>query len=409
MKKQLRSALCWVMALALSLPLLLTGCGAPKYMVQVVDELGNPYTSGVVVKFFKDGQAAGMQTVNEQGIAEKELDKGEYTVDLLFTAEDEEYRYDVKDLVLSDSDRIYTVKVSKTVKGEPTTLSVGTAECVAYSVDTGCTYVTLKKNERNYFLFTPTVAGMYEFSVEQAEGASIGYYGAPHYVQETNVGKMENGKFSISVKASMIGTNGTGTTVLVLGVDAADNEEAILSVQRIGEPEHTIEDEPWMIYQKTVELEKYTLPAGATLAEFDLKASTYKLVLNEQDGFYHLNTADGPLVLMRLGEKSAYLDSFKMILDRSGVVKYFYDEEENFVKKESYSECLLEYIEYIDESKGVYPLTEDLKYIVQQRGDHSNWFDPDNASYLFKDAAGENIPGLNPENLWLFMCCYINP
>lgn len=409
MKKQFKTSLCWLLALVLSMSLLFVGCGAPKYKVQVVDELGTPYTNGVVVKFFKDGQPAGMQAVNEQGVAEKELEKGEYTVDLLFTAEDEEYRYDVKDLVLSDSDRIYTVKVSKTVKGEPTILSVGAVDYTAYSVDAGCTYVTLKKNERNYFLFTPTVAGTYEFSVEQAEGAAIGYYGAPHYVQETNVGEMENGKFTVSIKASMIGTNGTGTTTLVLGVDAADNEEAIVSVQRIGEPKHTVEDEPWMVYQKTVKLEKYTLPAGAKLAEFDLKAPTYKLVLNEQDGFYHLNTADGPLVLMRLGEKSAYLDSFKTILEHSGVVKYFYDNDKNFVKKESYSECLLEYIEYIDEANGVYPLTEDLKYIVQQRGDHSNWFDSDNASYLFKDAAGENIPGLNSENLWLFMCCYINP
>ena len=72
----------------------------------------------------------------------------------------------------------------------------------------------------------------------------------------------------------------------------------------------------------------YALPAGATLGEFDLKAEDYTLVLNEQDGFYHLNAADGPLVLMRLGQKSEYLDSFKTILERSGVVKYFFDEEE---------------------------------------------------------------------------------
>ena len=408
MKKQIRTGLCLLLAVALCLPLVLTACDTPAYTVRVVDALGNPYTNGVVVKFMKDGQPAGMQVVNENGEASKELEDGEYTVDLTFTAEDEEYHYNVADMVLTDAGRVYEVVLAKAVSGEASTLSVDMKDYQAYPVGTGCTYVTLKAGERNYFLFAPTVAGKYEFSLPGSD-AEIGYYGAPHFVQTANMAQPEEGKFAVSIKASMIGTNGTGTTTLVLGVDAGDSEDCVIAIQRIGEPDRTIEDEPWTIYQKTVELAEYALPAGATLGEFDLKAEDYTLVLNEQDGFYHLNAADGPLVLMRLGQKSEYLDSFKTILERSGVVKYFFDEEENFVKKESYSECLLEYIEYMDEENGVYPLTEDLKYIVQQRGDHSNWFDPDNSSYLFKNAAGENLSGLNLDNLWLFMCCYINP
>ena len=60
-----------------------------------------------------------------------------------------------------------------------------------------------------------------------------------------------------------------------------------------------------------------------------------------------------------------------------------------------------------DEAEGTYPLTEDLKYIVQQRGDYSGWFDADASLYLFKDQNGVPIPGMNTENLWLFMCCYL--
>ena len=77
------------------------------------------------------------------------------------------------------------------------------------------------------------------------------------------------------------------------------------------------------------------------------------------------------------------------------------------MKKESYTECLLEYLEYMDEDTGVYPLTEDLKYIIQNNGDHSGWWDEESSSYLFKDDAGNKVPGINPEISWLFMCCYV--
>ena len=141
----------------------------------------------------------------------------------------------------------------------------------------------------------------------------------------------------------------------------------------------------------------------------DITAASYTLVLNETDGFYHLNTADGPLVLVNLGDvsKRQYLDSFETIIGKSKVCKYFYDENGEFVKKETYNECLQKYIDVMDKSKGVYPLTEDLKYIIQQRGDYYGWFNPELTQYLFKDENGNLVPGVNPEISWLFMCSYI--
>lgn len=407
MTKPMQKRLCLWLSVILCLPMLLCACGSTTtYRVTVVDALGTPYTSGVVVQFLQDGQQVGMQVVDDSGVAEKELDKGDYTVELTFTSDASQYFYDKNGLTLSADKTELTVTLAKAAAGESTSLTVDMKQYEALTVETGCTYVSLKKGERNYFLFTPTTAGTYEFSLP-GSNATLGYYGAPHYVQNQNVAEMKDGKFTVSISASMIGTGNTGTTTLVLGVDAGENESSVLAVERIGEPAHTLADEPWSVYQKTVELSAYTLPKNVKLGEFDLKADTYKLVLNEQDGFYHLNTADGPLVLMRLGEKSAYLDSFKTILEHSGVVKYFYDENGDFVKKETYSDCLLEYIACMDEDKGVYPLTEDLKFIVQQRGEYSGWFDPDHSLYLFKDAAGNHIEGINPDNAWLFMCCYI--
>lgn len=407
MMKTIHKALCLLTVLCLVLTA--AACGgkqAPGYSVKVVDALGNPYTEGVVVQFMQNGAPVGMQVVNAEGVAAKDLPDGDYTVELSFTSDTIEYHYDKTDLTLSADKKELTVTLAKLPSTQETTLTVGTKQLNAYAVDTGCTYLTLNKGERNYYLFTPTVAGKYEFSLSDST-AVLGYYGAPHFVQERHAGdEPKDGKFAINVKASMIGTGDTGTSVFVLGVDAGDSENVTLSIQRLGEPDWDVSDEPWTTYNTTVKLSKYTLPSGASLKDFDLTADSYKLV-KDDNGWYHLNSKNGPLVLMRLGEKSAYLDDFKTIVEKSRVGKYFFDEDGKFIRKESYNECLLEYIEVMDEKEGVYPLTDDLKYIIQQRGDYYGWFDAEGTQYLFKDQNGDNVPGINAEISWLFPCCYI--
>ena len=381
-----------------------TGSDA-EYRVTVVDGAGAPYTTGVIVQFMQNGQKVALQTVDANGVAAKTLAKGDYTVELMFTGNADEYYYDSTGLTLSADRTELEVVLAKTLSSQTQTLHVGDKDHQAAYVEVGSTHVTLKAGERTYFLFAPTNAGTYEFSVSDAT-AQLGYYGAPHFVQENSAAEVTDGRIVMSISSGMIGTESTGTSVLVMGIDCGDSENCVLTIERIGEPEKNLDEEPWTIYQTTAQLAPYTLPAGAQLQNFDLTAS-YNLVLNENDGFYHLDTADGPLVLMYLGEDNQYLDCFKTILEHTGVRRYFFDENGDYVKKESYSECLLEYFNYMDEDKGVYPLTEDLKYIVQMEGEDSGWFDPDNSLYRFKDPNGINIAGINNEISWLFMCCYI--
>lgn len=398
-----------LLAMLLCFALLLTGCGKAEsgdvtYTVTVKDALGTPYTTGVVVKFLQNGEQVAMQPCDENGTAAKTLAAGDYTVELSFTDTETTYHYD-KDLTLTAEKTALDVVLAEGVKGEATPLSVGSEECDAYPIAVGGTYVELAANRRNYFLFTPTGEGTYKFFVADGTDATLGYYGAPHFVQETSTVELTDGAFTISVSSSMIGTGDSGTSVYVIGVDS-EATSCVLAVERIGAAQKTLEDEPWTIYEAKTEPAAYTLPAGAAIKEFDLTAN-YTVVLNEADGYYHLDTADGPLVLVRLAEDSDYIASFQTILDRSGVSKYFFDENGEFVKKESYSECLLEYIACADEAEGVYPLTEDLKYIIQQRGDYVGWWDVDSPSYLFVDAEGYDIPDINHDIAWLLMCCYI--
>lgn len=394
---------------AISCMAALTACGGQKtYKVNVKDALGNPYTSGIVVLFMQGGKQVAMQPCDENGVAEKTLDKGEYTVSLNFTDKDKEYHYSEIKLTAKENEK--DILLAYKLNAKPTALFVESEELDSYPIDVGCTYVELDAGKRNYFLFTPKTAGKYEFSVADGAKAEIGYYGAPHFVQTTNTAEVKDNKFTISVSSSMIGTGGSGTSVFVIGVDAdKDTKNCVLGINRLGDADKTIEDEPWTIYKATDDIKAYTLPAGAEIKEFDLTASTdkYKLVFNEDDGYYHLNTANGPLVLVRLAEDCEYIACFATMLDRSGVVKYFFDKDEELEKKESYSECLLEYIDCADEKSGVYPLNKDLEYIIKQRGEYVGWWNPESSSYIFKDIDGNPIVGINEEIAWLLMCCYI--
>ena len=420
-----------LLVLVMVCSLVLTACGqqeepavdaqqpeaAPGYTVSVVDAFGKPYTDGVIVRFMQNGQQVTMQVVDENGKVTKDLEKGDYTVDIQLTNTDANCYYDQSDLALSADKTQLEIVLYNAISGEPAVinayslLSDGNKTCDAYNVTVGGTYVDLIPGERNYFLFAPTEAGTYEFSVQGAE-AALGYYGATHFVQQASATEIVDNKFTMSIKDSMIGTTGTGTTVMVLGLDAgADETNAVLAIERIGDPQWDVSDEPWHIYQATIDLQPYTLPSGAAFGEFDLTAATdtYNLVLGS-DNYYHLDSQDGPLVLVRLGKASGgskYLAPFETILEHSGVGKYFYDEEGNFLRKESYDQCLLEYFDYMDEGSGLYPLTEDLAYIIQMRGDHYGWFDEDGYGYIFLDANNNPIRNLNHEISWLFMCCYI--
>lgn len=378
--------------------------GEALYRVSVTDTQGAPYTSGVVVRFMQNGTQAAMQVVDANGVAEKALAKGEYTVELVFTDAEAAFYYDQSDLTLSADKTELTVSLAKAISGEARKLFANNKEYDAYNVTDGSTYVTLTPGDRTYFLFAPTQAGTYKVTTSDA-AAVIGYYGAPHFVQEQSVAEVVDNAFTTSISAGMVGTGDTGTAVLVLGIDSAELENCMLIIERIGDAEHTIADEPWTEYETTHTPEPFTLKleAGQKLTYVDIEGETadYQVVLGE-DGYYHLGSAEGPVMYVNLGLEAPYI-SLQMIIQGDGhmggapVRKYFFDENGEFIKKEDYTEILLTYFECMDETYDVYPLTEDLVYIIQNGGD--GWWDVNSPDYI--------LDGCNSEIAWLFACCYI--
>ncbi len=402
--------------------------GAPQtavYRVKVLGVDGEPATEGVIVRFLKDGQEH-LQKTDAAGVAMREMDRGDYTVEIMFLDQSVSYYYDTADMTLSAVKTELTVELAYKAE-HPSQLFYGSeadSSYEVYQVRAGRTYVPLGAESRSYFLFAPTEAGVYRLSVV-GKTYAVGCYGTPFFIQQNNTGVADGNTTLITVSPDMIGTSNTGTAVFVIGVDNPENTEvnALLQVERVSAYVDT--SIPSQVYETTGALTAWTLPENAVLYSFDLTAPTgaYRLVLDETTGFYHLGSAEGPLVLVCLGEASnhrlRYAASYDTVLQTVNVNKYFIDHNGNYTHKEDYSPCLQDYIgdrdmitgQYVggcvDRASGLYPLTADLMYIIQQSGDYTGWWDIRHDGYLFKDAAGENDPTINPEIAWLFMCVYM--
>lgn len=396
-----------LLTLSLICTCMLAGCsdsqnsGPCDYSVTVKDANGNLYGENVIVRFLQNGNQVAMQTLDDKGTATKELERGEYTVELKFT-DGGAYYYDQSSAKLSKDKTSLEIVLSNLPESSDTVLSVGGEDYSTSIVNTGCTYVELTAGKRSYFLFTPTVAGLYSISAV-GEGLSVGYYGNPFYVQSANIGTQKNGVTTVSVKESMIGDGSSGTMVMVIGVDSQTASGGVLSIVRTGDPILGVEDMPWTEYKTTAVLSPYTLPAGKTLTFVDIKGSAdaCEFVYSEADGYYHLGTETGPVILVCLGPDSPNVSLQKVIqgdgsFGGAPIRRYFYDENNNFVKKEDYTDILIQYFSNMDKDYGVYPLTSDLIYIIQNGC--CEWWDASSNSYI--------LEGCNPEIGWKFACCY---
>lgn len=390
------------------------------YKVAVVDGLGNPYTEKIIVKFVQNGTKVAMAPIGKNGVVEKSLPKGDYSVELDFTGDSECY-YDSASAKLTADKTELTITLAYLPSENTTSIyanSIATGENTGYeavNVGVGSVYVTLDTADRTYFLFTPAEAGTYQISTTGG-ATTIGYYGAPHFVQSQNVGDVKNNVLTLSVSASMISTGNTGTSVYVIGVDSVDGTaDTILNVVRTGDPAWNIADEPYSVYQAKSEIKDFTLPAGTKLTDFDVTAATdaYVLVLNEQDHCYHLGTADGPAVYVNL-EKAVYGISMlamvgENIFDADGVpiesgtspFRYVKNNGPDDFFKEDYTAVTREIITARDKTTGVYPLTEDLYYILNMGVEHMGWTRENTANYLFN---GE--PNVNSDIAWMFLMCH---
>lgn len=363
------------------------------YTVKVIDYSGNAQ-SGIMVQILKDGAPVAVQTTDASGQITADLAEGDYTVALAVSG----MYYEQTDAVLSSSRPYVVLRVTDVIGSDPVAEWFGNT----YTVEVGGTYVELQSNVVTYFAFTPEQEGLYRITASNPD-AIISYWGSINFpIQQEINGGVPTNTFDLNVKESNIGNS------FAIGVTGVT--ECILEIERIGSAELDDTDIPWEIYEGNPPSAVYNVPAGKTSFTYvDLTGATsdFTPVLGS-DGFYHLNSADGALLYVNLGPNAPYISMYNMLgFTGFGGTRFgrtFYDADGNVLKKEDYTECMSAYVECVNEAKyGVYPLTDDLIYMLKNGGEGLGWWNSsDENNFLFAELGD----AFNAELGWMFAVCY---
>lgn len=277
-----------------------------------------------------------------------------------------------------------------------TTIYIAGEQYTAYYVPAGNTVVDIRQNEITYFLFKPSQEGLYTVAPGSAS-AKLSFWGANmNFIREIP-SEVVNNTVTINEKS-------LGATYIV-GIKGGTS--CTLKVTRIGDPKLDIEDLPYDEYKLSKQPTAYKYNGGA-LVELDLTRPTeYKLVKGA-DGFLHLDSANGKIVYVQLRKNLKYLDSsFGALLGQESGSEgtffhsYIFDDKGNLVAKEDYHNAMVAYYNCADVDAGVYPLTEELRHMIQNGGASWGWWKLDKPTNIFT-----SLPNVNVKNAWLF-CCYV--
>ena len=387
-----------------------------NYTVKAVDAFGGELTGSVIVEMFKDGESLGEMPMR-RGAAVFKLAPGEYTFEV--KPMEGEFYYNQSECVLTEEVTEMTVTLynyaDESNKQKIWVYDEDVLDHISYdavAVGEGGTYVKIDRPEMTYFVFTPQRGGIYKFSYESNKAVTIGYFGSPHNVLVNCPVEVVDGAFEIEIKNEGVNLgNPGGTTQMVIGIRSYTVKGCVLKIERIGDAKI---DLPWTDVQADKNATKVDNYVNSEFVDFDVTDKGLSVVYNENDGYYHLNSADGPLIYVRItsaiiesvtDSETVYkfLPSFITMCDTDRLGKVFYDTEGNIVLKESYNEMFRQYAELCGAS-GLYPLNEQLANAIKNIGEHKGWFNFDTELHIFGDSASLVVK----ENAGLFACTYEN-
>ena len=387
------------------------------YSVTILDPDGNP-VSGVRVQIKKGNSTKGTGNTDATGTYSKEIATGEYTVVLKFST-DMPYYYDESALVLTGYEPNLTVRLIRSPSDDDMdTLQVLNGGS-AYRLYEGQTRVSIGNTKPYYsssygnncfFIFVPERSGTYQISLSNNSVKLSSWATTVYQFHQVDAVASDN-TLTVDIKDGQV-----GHVEYVIGLNVDGGASAVtVNCIRIGEAGFDISAAPWSEEWRT----DY-VPAPITLdmtgkeicyVDITAEASEYRIYYNSTDRCYHLDSVNGPVLYVNLGMDAPYV-SFKRMIFGDGtaggapVRHFFYDENGAFVKKEDYTDCMSEFINCADTATGLYPLTEDLVYIIQNSG--TDWWDPEKPTYLFKDANGDPDLTVNREISWMFAVCTID-
>jgi hypothetical protein len=144
---------------------------------------------------------------------------------------------------------------------------------------------------------------------------------------------------------------------------------------------------------------KYSFSGNAdTLTYVDITKSASEYNLSKQGNYYYIGDKQ---VFVNLSASAPYDLSMQAILTSEYPVIRATIFNGSEVRKEEYTALVQSYVDCMDERTGLYPLTDDLMYILRTYGHVQNWWDPSLNGFLYS-----SDPNLNAEIAWMYACCY---
>lgn len=238
--------------------------------------------------------------------------------------------------------------------------------------------------------FCPDETGVYKFTVGDSS-ALVGYWGAGSFFV------MDQTENKTNVLEKELDAVGQSIMVGVSGVEGAFT----MTIERVGNAEEIVEIEYIDYVVKHVPLPKYLIDVTDEQIVTPVDITKPQTVVKGSDGFYHLGSANGPVVYVNLVSESfdltqAFFGGYGALTMRGKYV----DEEGN----ETYYDFLNAMRNYAnvlwnsDYDNGYYPMSEDLMIFLKAFGGYQGWYDADKTP--FEAIMSEH----DPESAWLVSC-----
>lgn len=241
-----------------------------------------------------------------------------------------------------------------------------------YVVDAGYQYTI--------YIFEPTEEGKYTFTSEDSVMGIVSYNGAWVTIEPS----------AETVNANEFTWECTGVGQSIWVAVMANTNVANITITR--EDRAPINEVPWTIYENVVTPEAFTFEGNADeLAYVDVEDETVDTAVLGEDGYYHLNSADGEILYVSLDDELV-----SMLAAQSYGQLIYVEQDENLVviSKTDYNEAFAEYAACADSDTNLYPLTVDLMVMLKNVGAQQGW-------YLENGYAGTS------EDAWMFLCYYV--
>lgn len=376
------------------------------YTVSVVDANGAGLTD-ILVTFNQYGSPVTMVPVDSTGKAVANLLPGEYTVSLT-SAAGSALKFDVSQASLNEEKTSTTITVATDISGDSHESAYWGS---FYRITTGSVWVNLTKT-LNYseefgtymYVFYPAQSGVYRFSVSQ--GSVLGFYGTVSFPNGPSATTdNEDGYFELVVRDGEFANDNQPSYVLGL-VASAGTREATMTLVRTADAPAEL---PVIAYEPTCPMDPFTAGSGK-ITYVNLSAAI--TVERDANGHYYMN---GKRLYINLSNAAPYLTFGNMMgihYDTTtgewttssmgtGMKGLMYDGD-TVIAIEDFTDVMCNYIRASDPTTGLYPLNDDLVYMIQNCGAYMGWWNAESPNYLFG-----SVTNLNPETAWMFAVCTV--